>query len=116
AQQIAVVRHVVADLNLDLEIVALPTVRDADGLALSSRNVLLSPAERTAALALPRALKAGELANRRGDDPVAAARTSLQSAGVAVDYVAVADFDDLTLVAAIQVGATRLIDNVRLDG
>ncbi|MEO6577955.1 MAG: pantoate--beta-alanine ligase [Candidatus Limnocylindria bacterium] len=116
AQQIAVVRGVVADLNLDLEIVALPTVRDADGLALSSRNVFLSPAERTAALALPRALEAGDEAHRRGDDPVAAARAGLQSAGAAVDYVAVADFDGPTLVAAIQVGTTRLIDNVRLDG
>ncbi len=114
AQQIAVVRRVVADLNLDLDVVALPTVRDADGLALSSRNVFLSPAERIAALALPRALEAGEAAHRRGSDPVAAARNSLQSTGVEVDYVAVADFDGPTLVAAIQVGATRLADNVRL--
>ncbi|MGI8657523.1 MAG: pantoate--beta-alanine ligase [Candidatus Limnocylindria bacterium] len=115
AQQVAVVRRVVSDLNLNIEIVTLPTVRDADGLALSSRNVFLSPTERTAAVALPRALEAGEGAHRRGDDPVAATRDRLQSAGVAVDYVAVADFDGPTLVAAIQVGTTRLIDNVRLN-
>ncbi len=116
AQQIAVVRRVVADLNLDLEIVALPSVRDADGLALSSRNVFLSPVERTAASALPRALEAGEEAHRRGDDPVVATQARLLSAGVAVDYVAIADFDGPTLVAAIRVGTTRLIDNIRLDG
>ncbi len=116
AQQVAVVRRVAADLNLDLQIVALPTVRDADGLALSSRNAFLSPAERSTALALPRALEAGDAAHRRGDDPVAAARTLLQSSGVEIDYVAIADFGGPTLVAAIQVGATRLIDNVRLGG
>ncbi len=116
AQQVAVVRHVVADLNEGVEIVGLPTVRDADGLALSSRNVFLSREERTEALALPQALQAGEEAHRRGEDPVAAVRASLQSAGVTVDYVAVADFDGPTLVAAMQVGTTRLIDNVRLDG
>lgn len=115
AQQVAVVRQVVRDLDLPLEIVAMPTVRDADGLALSSRNRFLSPGERAAALALPRALVAGASADRAGADAVAAARTILDAEpGLSVDYVAVADFDVPTLVAAIRVGATRLIDNVRL--
>ena len=107
AQQLAVVRRLVRDLDLDIEIRSVPTVRDADGLALSSRNALLSPREREAALALPRAL-----ATR---DP-AAARTALALAGLAVDYVEVADFDPPVLAAAVRVGRTRLIDNVVLDG
>ena len=116
AQQVAVVRRLVADLNLPLEIAVLPTVRDPDGLALSSRNALLSPADRRAALALPRALRAGLAAHRSGDDPVAAAREVLSTAaGLQVDYVAVADFGAPTLAAAIRVGRTRLIDNVPLD-
>ena len=116
AQQVAVVRRVVADLDLPLEIVAIPTVRDADGLALSSRNRFLSMHERAAALALPRALAAGLRAHRSGADPVEAARAELETeTGLTTDYVAVADFDVPTLVAAIRVGATRLIDNVRLD-
>ena len=116
AQQVAVVRRVVADLDLPLEIVAIPTVRDADGLALSSRNRFLLAHERAVALALPRALGAGLRAHRSGADPVEAARAELETeTGLTTDYVAVADFDAPTLVAAIRVGATRLIDNVRLD-
>jgi pantoate--beta-alanine ligase len=116
AQQVAVVRRVVTDLDLPLEIVAIPTVRDADGLALSSRNRFLSAHERAVALALPRALEAGLRAHRSGTDPVDAARAELDTeSGLTTDYVAVADFDVPTLVAAIRVGATRLIDNVRLD-
>ena len=113
AQQVAVVRRVVADLNLPLEIVAIPTVRDADGLALSSRNRFLSAGERAVALALPRALEAGLRAHRSGTDAVAAARAQL--GGLEVDYVAVADFGAPTLVAAIRVGGTRLIDNVVVE-
>jgi pantoate--beta-alanine ligase len=105
AQQVAVVRRMVRDLNLDVEIRALPTVRDADGLAVSSRNVRLSPAERERALALPRAL-----ATR---DP---ARAQELLDGIAVDYVEVADFEPRVLVGAIRVGSTRLIDNVVLEG
>ena len=116
AQQVAVVRRVVADLELPLGIVAIPTVRDADGLALSSRNRFLSAEERALALALPRALEAGLRAHRSGADPVDAARAELDAeTALITDYVAVADFDVPTLVAAIRVGATRLIDNVRLD-
>lgn len=115
AQQVAVVKRVVADLNLPLEIVALPTVRDPDGLAMSSRNVFLSPVERAVALALPRGLEAGAAAHRSGGDPVATARGILDAErGLTVDYVDVADFDGPTLVAAVRVGTTRLIDNVRL--
>ena len=104
AQQIAVVRRMVRDLNLDLTVRSIPTVRDPDGLAISSRNVLLSEAERAAALALPRALETR--------DP-AAARAALN--GLDVDYVAVADFDPPVLAAAVRVGSTRLIDNVILE-
>ncbi len=115
AQQVAVVRRLVADLNLPIEVVAQPTVRDTDGLALSSRNVFLSPAEREIARELPRALEAGLAAHRSGGDPAAVARDALSAArGLTVDYVAIADFDGPTLAAAIRVGATRLIDNVRL--
>lgn len=104
AQQVAVVRRMVRDLHLGLEIRVLPTVRDADGLALSSRNALLSPQEREAALALPRAL-----ATRDPD------RARELLAGLDVDYVAVADFDPPILAAAVRIGSTRLIDNVVLD-
>jgi len=116
AQQVGVVKRLVADLNLPVEIVALPTVRDADGLALSSRNIFLSTDERARALALPRALEAGLAAHRSGRDPVAGARGIRDAEpGLEVEYVAMADFDGPTLAAAVRVGATRLIDNVRLD-
>lgn len=115
AQQVAVIRQVVADLNLPLEIAALPTVRDTDGLALSSRNVFLSPEERASARALPRALEAGLAAHRSGADAVAAAHEVLGAErGLVVDYVAIADFEGPTLAAAVRVGGTRLIDSVPL--
>lgn len=113
AQQVAVIRQLIGDLDLPIELQVVPTVRDADGLALSSRNVYLSHDERARALALPRALAAGAAAHRSGRDPVAAARVEL--AGLDVDYVAVADFGMPTLVAAVRVGSTRLIDNVPLE-
>jgi pantoate--beta-alanine ligase len=117
AQQLAVVKQLVRDLELPVEIVACPTVRDADGLALSSRNVFLSPEERKAALALPRALEAGLAAHRSGSDAVRAARAVLDGEpGLRVDYVAEADLDGETLAAAVVVGTTRLIDNVLLEG
>jgi len=111
AQQAAVLRHVVRDLNVDVEIRVLPTVRDHDGLALSSRNVRLSPEERDRALGLPRALHAAIGAA----DPVATARASLN--GLQPDYVEVVDLGDAkVLAAAVRVGSTRLIDNVILEG
>jgi pantoate--beta-alanine ligase len=114
AQQVAVVTQMVHDLNVDLEIRIVPTVRDADGLALSSRNARLSVEERTRALAIPRALEAGRRAAAQGDDPVAAAKGILTD--LDVDYVAVANFSGYpTLAIAARVGRTRLIDNVRLD-
>jgi pantoate--beta-alanine ligase len=113
AQQVAVIKQVVRDLDLDLDVRVVPTLRDSQGLALSSRNARLSPAEKTRALAIPRALKAGLAASRRGDDPVEAARAELGD--LDVEYVAIAEFDgDPTLVIAARAGATRLIDNVPL--
>jgi pantoate--beta-alanine ligase len=113
AQQVAVVRQLVRDLNLDLEIRVVPIVRDADGLALSSRNARLTKDDRVKALAIPKALEAGLAAYRRQEDPVSAARAVLN--GLDVDYVAVADFDGQpTLAIAATAGRTRLIDNVVL--
>jgi pantoate--beta-alanine ligase len=111
AQQVAVIRRLVRDLAVPVEIRVVPTVRDRDGLALSSRNRRLSAQERELALGLPRALvsAAGE------PDPVAAARASLN--GLEPEYVEVLDLGDATvLAAAIRVGSTRLIDNVLLEG
>ena len=106
AQQAAVVKQLVGDLDLDVEIRVLPTVRDEDGLALSSRNAYLSPEEREAALALPRALAT--------KDP-AKARELLGN--LDVDYVEVAELDgQRVLAAAVHVGDTRLIDNIILEG
>lgn len=104
AQQTAVVRRLVQDLNVPVEIRVLPTVRNEDGLALSSRNASLSADERELALSLPRAL-----ATR---DP-ARARELLN--GLEVDYVEVADFDPKVLAGAVRVGRIRLIDNVILE-
>jgi pantoate--beta-alanine ligase len=105
AQQSAVVRRLVRDLNVPVEIRVVPTVRDDDGLALSSRNSRLTPQEREQAVTLPRAL-----ATR---DPEQA-RKLLE--GLEVDYVDVADFEPKVLAAAVRVGNTRLIDNVVLEG
>lgn len=105
AQQLAVLKQLVRDLNFDVEIRAVETVRDADGLALSSRNERLTPVERERARAIPRAL-----ATRDAE----AARTVLAEAGVEPEYVAVRDLDGPTLAIAATVGTTRLIDNAPL--
>ena len=111
AQQVAVIRQLVRDLAVPVEIRVVPTVRDPDGLALSSRNVRLSADERERALGLPRALQSAVGAA----DPAAAARASLN--GLAPDYVEVVDLGDAkVLAAAVSVGSTRLIDNVLLEG
>jgi pantoate--beta-alanine ligase len=101
AQQVAVVKRMVRDLAVPVEIRVVPTVRDHDGLALSSRNAYLSPEERERAVALPRALAARD-------------RSALD--GLEVDYFEEADFEPRVLAAAVRVGSTRLIDNVVLEG
>jgi pantoate--beta-alanine ligase len=108
AQQVAVIRRLVADLAVEVELRVVPTVRDEDGLALSSRNAGLTATERAAALALPRAL-----ATR---DREAALAELASSNGLEVDYVEVADFDPPVLAGAVRVGSTRLIDNIPLEG
>ena len=106
AQQVAVVRRMVRDLEVPVEIRVVPTVRDDDGLALSSRNVLLSPDERRRALALPAALATRD-----------AARARALLDGLHVDYVEEADLDGMRVLAgAVRVGSVRLIDNVLLEG
>jgi pantoate--beta-alanine ligase len=115
AQQAVVLRRMVRDLNVDLDLRVVATVRDPDGLAFSSRNAYLSEQERTEALALPRALQAGLSAHAEGSDPVAATRAALN--GLEPDYVEVLDLDGVKLLtAAASVGSTRLIDNVILEG
>jgi pantoate--beta-alanine ligase len=105
AQQVEVIRRMIRDLDLELELRVVPTVRDEDGLALSSRNRLLGPEDRERALALPRALAAGDADQARA-----------LLGGLEVDYLAVAPFDPPVLAAAVRVGGVRLIDNVPLQG
>ncbi len=115
AQQAAVMRRMIRDLNVDLKLRVLPTVRDSDGLALSSRNAYLSEEERRQALVLPRALEAGRSAFALGSDPVTAARRAFN--GLEPDYVEVLDLGDVIVLAtAARVGSTRLIDNIVLEG
>jgi pantoate--beta-alanine ligase len=126
AQQLALVRRLVADTDLGLAIEAVPTVRDPDGLATSSRNQYLSAADRELALTLPRALRAGQARVAAGDGhgaaaALAAAQEVLRGEpALAVDYVAVVDPRTFgppgpgpaLIVAAVTAGGTRLIDNV----
>ncbi|WP_380278421.1 pantoate--beta-alanine ligase [Kitasatospora purpeofusca] len=127
AQQLALVRRMVADLDFDVEVVGVPTTREEDGLALSSRNRYLSAEERTRALALSEALFAGRDAAARGPKAVREAAGAVLDAaeGVDLDYLALIDPHDFTeapddfqgeavLAVAAKVGATRLIDNVHL--
>jgi pantoate--beta-alanine ligase len=124
-QQTVVVRRMVGDLDLPVEIRVCPTVREADGLARSSRNVYLSPEERLRALALSRGLRRAEELVRGGQRDAAAVRQAVAdvlAGNASIDYVAVVDPETLeevrqingrTLVAvAARVGTTRLIDNV----
>jgi pantoate--beta-alanine ligase len=128
-QQLIVVRQMVRDLNLPLEIVAMPTVREADGLAMSSRNAYLSPDERRLAPMLYRVI--GEVAGAAAEGGIVAAavaqgRADLEAAGFKVDYLEVRDAETLRpvaasaqrplrVLAAAWLGKTRLIDNVGVE-
>ena len=125
-QQLAVIQRMTADLNIPVEIVGVPTVRELDGLALSSRNVYLSSDERERAVALPNALKIARDAIRAGTEVGLAlqqAKQSLVDAGfLRIDYFALVDTatlepldeskNDMRLIAAAVIGTTRLIDNL----
>ena len=130
AQQALVIRKLVADLDIPVRIEVCPTVRDADGLALSSRNAYLSEDERERALGLSRALRAAEQAVAAGrleaDDVLAAAREQLAAHGVDPEYLELRSSKDLSpvqrvngstlLAVAARVGRARLIDNTILGG
>jgi len=131
AQQALVVRRMVRDLEFPVEIAVLPTVREPDGLAMSSRNAYLGPGERERAAALSRALRAAEGVAAAGESSTAAAldaaRAELEAAGVEPEYLEARDAEDLSpietfngrpvLVAvAARVGRARLIDNVVISG
>jgi len=125
-QQLAVIRRMVSDLNIPVRIVSVPTVREADDLALSSRNLYLSPDERARAAALPSALRTARDAIRDGQPAgsvLRAAKQSLIDAGfLKIDYLALVDAatlepleaaaGEMRLLAAAVIGTTRLIDNI----
>jgi pantoate--beta-alanine ligase len=127
-QQLAVIRRLVADLNLGLEIVGVPTVREPDGLALSSRNAYLSADERPRAVSLPNALNEAKRAIRAGQPVTSAleeAKQTVLGAGFSrIDYLALVDADtleplegpegEMRLIAAAVIGTTRLIDNLEV--
>ena len=128
-QQLAVIRRMAADLSLGIEIIGVPTVRDDDGLALSSRNAYLSADDRKRAVALPRALAAAReaiLAGEPVDAALATAKDAIRDAGFSsIDYVALVDAGSLEpldeprgamrLIAAATIGGTRLIDNIAVE-
>lgn len=126
AQQLAVIRRMVRDLNFNLEIVGCPIIREADGLAKSSRNTYLSPEERKAAVILHKGLSEGEALVRSGETNAArvkqAIRDVIESEPLAkIDYVELVDFDNMEEIdtlkkpflaaVAVYIGKTRLIDN-----
>lgn len=127
-QQLAVIRRMAADLGLPVEIVGVPTVRDSDGLALSSRNAYLSDDERSRALALPRALQAARnqiLAGELVGGTLGQAKQALVDAGfLKIDYLALVDAatlepletprGEMRLIAVATISGTRLIDNIRV--
>lgn len=129
AQQATVIRRMVADLDFPVRIEIRPTVREPDGLAMSSRNAYLDAADRERAVALSRALDAARERARQGaasDDALAAARTVLGEAGIEPEYLEARRADDLATVrtfnggpvliaVAAQVGGARLIDNVVIE-
>ncbi len=123
AQQVAVLRRMVRDLDVPVELAVLPTVREPDGLALSSRNVLLAPDERRRALALSRALEAARATAAGGERDATAIAEAARAVmdGVEPEYLALVDPDSfqpvqtvdgrVLLAVAARIGATRLIDN-----
>lgn len=127
-QQLMVVRRMVADLNIPVQVIGAETVREADGLALSSRNARLSPVARAQAVALPRAMRAVSDALRAGGDPaeaLAAARAAILAGGFdSIDYLEIREAATLgpwpggdvpaRILAAATVGGVRLIDNIAL--
>jgi pantoate--beta-alanine ligase len=128
-QQLVVIRRMVADLDMDVEVVGLPTVREADGLAMSSRNAYLSPAERLSALCLSRALAAAGALYRSGEVSVRRLREEvegiiLREPCAVIDYADFRDGDTLeekeqadertVLALAVRIGKTRLIDNTMI--
>jgi pantoate--beta-alanine ligase len=128
AQQVAVIRRMVSDLDFPLRIEVLPTVREPDGLAMSSRNAYLDPSERRRATALSRALRTAEAVATEGGlgAGLEAARTELRAAGVEPEYLEAHDAEDLSPVTelgnrpvliaiAAPVGGARLIDNVLIE-
>jgi pantoate--beta-alanine ligase len=121
AQQLAVVRRLAADLDTGVEIVGCPTVRDPDGLAISSRNVYLGPAERRAALSLSRSLRTAAGAYAAGERDLAALQEQIRAV-LAAEPLASVDYAELVdqatfqppgtlAVLAVKIGKTRLIDN-----
>jgi len=126
-QQLAVIRRMVADLDFDIDVRGVPTQRDDDGLALSSRNAYLAPEDRAAAVALPRALGVVARAVEKGEAAEAAlatAHATLTAAGFEVDYIELVDATTLgapvegqprRLLAAARIAGTRLIDNIAID-
>jgi pantoate--beta-alanine ligase len=130
-QQARIVQAMIHDLNMPVELVLSPTIRDSDGLALSSRNRYLDHAERKRALTLSRALLQIQAVHARGERDVATLERAghailVASPGIKIDYLAVVDRDSFrrpaalgargAAIGAIRVGTTRLIDNVLLDG
>ena len=128
AQQLLLIRRMVQDLDFPVEVIAVPTVRDAEGLALSSRNGYLTEADRSAALALSRSLAAGVAAAGQGPDAVRRAALEVLDAhpDVGLDYLALVDPGDLSdvpadfagaalLAVAAKIGTTRLIDNAVVE-
>jgi len=125
-QQLAVIRRMTSDLSIPVEIVGVPTVREADGLALSSRNRYLLPEERQEAVSLPRALESARAAIRSGtpvSEVLQEARRALRDSGFSrIDYFALVDAStlepldasqgDMRLITAAVIGTTRLIDNI----
>jgi len=129
AQQVVVIKRMVADLNMNLEVVVVPTVRESDGLAMSSRNVYLGPEERQAATILFKALTLAQQLGQGGEKDAEKIRRQMtaviqKEALAQIDYVSIADaetLEELSLIdrpavasLAVRIGKTRLIDNMPL--